>query len=100
MYLRGNIYVVKFERWFKVFTNPDQFLILENEELKKFPQDTYNKSFKYLGLEKFEIKNLAIFNVQNKKSVMHKSTRKLLQEFFKPYNERLFKLLGKDFEWD
>jgi len=100
MYLRRNIYVVKFERWFKVFTNPDQFLILENEELKKFPQDTYNKSFKYLGVEKFEIKNLATFNVQNKKSVMNKSTRKLLQEFFRPYNERLFKLLGKNFDWN
>ena len=31
---------------------------------------------------------------------MKESTRKTLEDFFKPYNERLYKLLGQNFSWD
>ena len=30
---------------------------------------------------------------------MSDNIRKELEEFFKPYNEELFKLIGKSFEW-
>lgn len=99
-YLRRNMYSPKIEKWFQTFGNPDQFLILETKELKKHPQETYDKAFKYLGLKKFKIENLAIFNVQSNKQQMLGSTRKMLQDFFKPYNERLYEFLGKRFEWD
>lgn len=100
LYLRRSIYAPKFKNWFQIFSKPDQFIILENEELKKFPQETYNKAFKFLGLEKFKIKKLASFNVQKNKPLMSVSTRKLLREYFKPHNERLYKIIGKRFNWD
>ena len=37
---------------------------------------------------------------QKKYDPINPKTRKLLIEFFKPHNERLFKLIGKKFEWD
>ena len=37
---------------------------------------------------------------QKKYEPMKPQTRKLLIEFFKPHNERLFKFIGKKFDWD
>jgi hypothetical protein len=31
---------------------------------------------------------------------LDKSTRKFLVDYYRPHNERLFKLLGKNFDWD
>ena len=36
----------------------------------------------------------------NYKENMSSETREKLVEFFKPHNERLYKLLGIDFGWD
>ena len=98
--LRRNLYYPKFKKWFKIFKYPEQFLFLDNEELKKNPEATYNRAFDFLGLDKFDIKNLATFNVNTKKQKMKDSTRKWLEEFFKLHNERFYELLGKRFEWN
>ena len=37
---------------------------------------------------------------QKKYAPMDSQTRKLLIEFFKPHNERLFKFIGKKFDWE
>lgn len=31
---------------------------------------------------------------------LQNKTRELLKDFFKPYNERLFEILGERFDWD
>ena len=46
-----------------------------------------------------ELDNENRFNVQSYPK-MKEETRKSLLSFFKPYNEELFKFIGKRFEWD
>ena len=84
------------------------------------------KTFSFLNIEKFEIKKLdptkmkKLYSMNderisenNKTESMNKTklnvqtypemkseTRKRLQEFFKPHNEKLFSLIGKRFNWN
>ena len=54
--------------------------------------------YQFLGLPKYEHK---FFEKRKQASYdkMSDNIRKELEEFFKPYNEELFKLIGKSFEW-
>ena len=58
-----------------------------------------NSIFQFLNLPKFEIPNTKKVNV-SQYSKMNSSTRKLLINFFKPYNESLYNFLNVNFEWD
>ena len=44
-------------------------------------------------------KTRTLFNVQNYPEMKSK-TRKLLQDFFRPHNEKLFEMIGKRFDWN
>jgi hypothetical protein len=44
-------------------------------------------------------KTRTLFNVQNYPE-MKPETRKSLQDFFRPHNEKLFKMIGKRFDWN
>ena len=44
-------------------------------------------------------KTQTLFNVQNYPE-MKPETRKFLQDFFRPHNEKLFKMIGKRFDWN
>lgn len=44
-------------------------------------------------------------NMNSKKNKIHyepmkKETRKDLIEYFRPYNKKLYSLVGRDFDWD
>lgn len=97
-YLSRGIYIDQLEHWMKYF-NRKQFLILTTEELEDNPINTMNKIFEFLDLPSYEIKNLKRMNVGEYKIMSHE-TRKMLIEYFKPYNERLYKFLGINLDWD
>ena len=54
---------------------------------------------KFLGLPKFHPANYAHYNL-GKHHEISTTTRNFLREFFKPYNEQLFKFLDKKFDWN
>ena len=97
-YLVQGIYADQLEDWFKHYSKR-QFLILTTEDFRKNPQQTLNQVFDFLELPPFHVENLKDRNVGNYKE-MNKDTRKFLIEYFKPHNERLYKLLQRDFDWD
>ena len=97
-YLRHAIYVDNLEKWFRFFPR-EQFCIIENGNLSKNPQSVMDEIFKFLNLPSFKLKQEERWNV-GKYEKMKESTRKTLLDFFKPYNERLYKLLGCNFNWD
>lgn len=92
------IYADQLQIWFKYFSK-DQILVLRNEELSKNPDQTLDKAFSFLGMPSVKIKNLQKRKVA-KYPPMKDETRKFLIEFFKPHNERLYKMLGMNFDWD
>jgi len=97
-YLRHGTYVDKLENWLKSFRR-EQFCIVENKDLSKNPQQVLDKIFEFLNVPHFKLRQEERWNVGEYKK-MKESTRKTLQDFFKPYNERLYKLLSQNFSWD
>lgn len=98
-YLARGIYADQLENWFKYYDR-NQFLFLTTEDFHKNIQRTLDQVFNFLGLNPFKIDYPKRFNVGNYKEKMNEDTRRSLIEYFKPHNERLYKLLQRDFEWD
>lgn len=99
-YLDRGIYVKKLEKWFEYFS-PDQFLIINSEDFFNNPSKIYEDTVKFLNLRSWKLKSFKAKKVGKYKGrQMELKTRKKLAKFFNPYNEELFKLIGKNFDWD
>ena len=97
-YLRHGTYVDNLERWLKFFPR-EQFCIVENKDLSKNPQQVLDKIFEFLDLSSLKLKGEERWNI-GKYEKMKEGTRKTLVDFFEPYNQRLYKLLGQNFSWN
>lgn len=125
-YLRHGIYANYILNWLKLFPK-EQLLILHAKDLYNNLDNILSKTFEFLNLPKYQIENRigknkidkihptaghehniyknidsktrTLFNVQDYPE-MKSETRKLLQDFFRPHNERLFKIIGKRFDWN
>jgi hypothetical protein len=96
--LRHGIYADYFINWFELF-NKKQILILNADDLKKDTENTLQQVFEFLGVENHTIENLSHISAR-KYPKLNDITRKKLIEFYKPHNERLNKLLQRNFQWD
>ncbi len=125
-YLRHGMYVNYILNWLKFFPK-EQLLILQTKDLYDNLDNVLTKTFKFLNLSKYQIENMieknkidkfrplagqernvyknidsktrTLFNVQEY-TKMKSETRKFLEDFFRPHNEKLFKLIGKRFDWN
>ncbi len=91
-------YAEQLSTWFKIFSK-DQIMIIQSEKLASNTEDIMNDVFQFLKLPKFNIPNTKKVNV-SKYEKMNPQTRKLLIDFFRPYNEKLNRLLEHDFKWN
>jgi len=96
-YLARGIYVDQLKTWMNFFPR-SQFLILNFDEFTSNPSRVLNKTLQFLELPNYELEEFKKFNA-GKYSDMKKETRKLLNEYFKPHNEELYKFLGTNFDW-
>ena len=96
--LARGFYADQLEIWFEIFQKK-QILIIPSEDLALKPDQVLTKVFEFLDLPYFKIKD---FTRQNKREYhpMKDETRKLLVEFYKPHNKKLFDMLGSKFDWD
>lgn len=97
-YLTKSIYANYIEEWFKYFPR-DQFLFLNSEEFHSDTSKVYKKTLNFLGISEINFDNYEVFRAA-KYEEMNSSTRKKLSEFFKPHNERLYKLIDMNFHWN
>ena len=97
-YLRHGIYVDFIKSWMEFFTK-DQFLILPTYDLNNNHTKFLKQVFEFLNVPNRKVNGLERKNVGEYKK-LDKSTRKFLVDYYRPHNERLFKLLGKNFDWD
>ena len=97
-YLARGAYADQLERWFKHYDRK-QFLILATEDLRKNPQQTLDQVFNFLEVSPFQIGDEGDKNVGSYEK-MDEGTRKFLVEYFKPHNERLYRMLQHNFDWD
>ncbi len=97
-YMYLGLYFEHLTKLFKIFPK-NQILILKNEDLKINTQQTLNKVFKFLNIIEYVIPDLKKRKVGSYNE-MQKETRELLNNFYKPYNEKLEKLLDTKFNWN
>jgi len=78
----------------------NQILVLENGEFLRDPEKVYNQAIEFLGLPKWNLPNYKKFSKQRLSVDMNPKTREQLLEYCKPFNEELYSLIGKRFDWD
>lgn len=93
-YLRMSRYSELLKPYFNLFNN---ILVLQSEEYYRNPQSTLDTVFEYLELPKIEIG--LQYRGRAEYEQMSSYTRDYLQGYFEPYNQELFRMIGKDFEW-
>jgi len=96
--LARGFYADQLKIWFKKFQK-NQLLMVPSEDLAQKTDQILTKIFEFLDLPYFKIKDLT---KQNKREYppMKAETRKLLIEFYRPYNEKLYNLINQHFDWD
>lgn len=97
-YLSRGIYHEQLLRWFNFFCK-ENILILQSENFYSNTSNVVNKVFEFLSLPSVNLKLDKVYNNLRYKS-MKPTTREYLIDYFKPYNEKLYKLLDVDFKWD
>ncbi|KAL3846536.1 hypothetical protein ACJMK2_017515 [Sinanodonta woodiana] len=96
--IRVGLYSIHIADWFRVFPR-DQFLFLKAEDYIKDVRTTLVTVFDFLQLEFPPLQAPSRFmfkekiNQRKKTFSMLPATRKLLQDFYRPYNERLWRLI-------
>jgi hypothetical protein len=98
-YVRRGFYAEQLERFLTRFPRA-QLLVLESRRLRDRPDEVIDEVSDFLGVPRMEH--------QGKRSAIHvgeydqkppAETASLLRRVYRPHNERLFELLGRDFDW-
>lgn len=97
-YLRSGIYVEQLKRWFDYFPKK-QFLILKSEDFSQNPSTAFKEILEFLNLPDFELLEYKKLHGRSYQK-MNPNTRRKLIDFFKPYNEELYSLVNKNFNWE
>lgn len=98
-YKRRGLYAEQLNRWFKHFPDRSQFLILRTEDFSKSPGAIMGQVCEFLGLPPLP-SELYRRTQAPAYPAMDPAMRAELMDYFRPYNERLYELLGRDFEWE
>ena len=103
-----SLYVLQFQEWFDhlraIGRDPQhEVLVVQSEELKKDPSRVMDTIHYWLELPPNPVLEKEEKMVTNyTKTSMKNETRAMLEELFRPYNQRLYNLLGGEWEgvWD
>jgi hypothetical protein len=96
-YLRRGLYAEQLER-FSFFANRDQLLVVKSENLFTRRLEVLERVLRFLKLPSFE-STLPPPAGRATYKPMDQGTRRRLEGFFAPHNERLYDLLSTDFGW-
>lgn len=97
-YLSRGKYIEQLEIWNKYFSMKD-ILVLKSEDLFFNPAQVLEKTYQFLGLKKYSFPDFEIYNSLTYQN-LDREQRNLLTAYFEPYNNRLYKFLGVNFEWE
>ncbi len=97
-YLARGRYAEQLARWQQVFA-PDQLLVLEFERMRTQPQVLLAEVLTFLDLPLAEGVDLRPRNARNSQPPMSAATSELLRSYYRPHNDRLAELLGRDLSW-
>jgi len=96
-YLARGVYVDQLEAWFREFPR-EQLLVIRSEDFFDDPATIFMAVLDFLGLPHRLPPKFPRFNAAEY-GVMDSTIRRRLTEYFAPFNQRLYDLLGRDFAW-
>jgi hypothetical protein len=97
-YVARGLYADQLERWLALFPR-EQFLIERSESLFEDPAVVMRHICRFLEVPEWTPGSYKTFNALASGSI-NPSTRQRLVEYFRPHNQRLYELLGRDLGWD
>ena len=97
-YLMRSRYAEQLERWFALFPR-EQFHVVTLEDIATDPQSVLDGIHAFLGLPEHRHADLPRRHVAPAYTEMGGRARAMLVEYFRPYNARLYELLGVDYGW-
>ena len=96
-YINRGQYAEQLEHWFTHFSR-DRFLILNFEQWTRDPEATASRLAEHVGLPPHRLP-MSRANTGGYASRIPEESRERLTEHFRPWNRRLFELLGEDWGW-
>jgi hypothetical protein len=97
-YIKRGIYESQIRAYLKYFPF-EQMLIIESEQLRTQHEFTMNQIFAFLNIPDEDIGQLILNQRVVGETNKYSKILQLLEEFYKPHNEKLFTLLGLKFAW-
>jgi len=97
-YIDRGIYYKQIERYYKFFDR-DQILIIQSKKLKESPSLTLNKIQNFIEVPEQKLKYVNSNSSSINEKEKYANEFKMLSKFYKPHNEKLFELIGKNFDW-
>lgn len=99
-YKSRGIYCTQLQRYYDYFDR-EQILIIPSKELFESSGPVMKKIQSYLGISDFAGFDYSIENIgRYQKNRIPEKVYLMLEEYFRPYNERLFELTHVDYGWN
>ena len=96
-YVYRGRYAEQLEKWFTYFPR-DQFLVLNFEHWIRDPAGTSARVAEHVGLPPMQLDE-ARSNQGGYRTAMPPVCREMLTEYYRPWNRRLFDLIGEQWDW-
>lgn len=104
--LGRGLYAIQLRHWFQAYEkagkSQSDFFIIQSERMRADKSGVYGELLVFLDLQPHELELEREPNAGKYETEMSKETRDILEDFYKPYNQELYKLLGKEWKgaWD
>jgi hypothetical protein len=98
-YLTRGLYARQLRHWQQFFP-PEQFLIVDSQQLSRNTGTAYAEVLRFLKLPSWAPTEFRREHTGNYQEKMQPETRARLVEYFRPHNEELFEMLGRRFDWN
>lgn len=96
-YLTRGVYIDQIEFWMKYFSK-DRLLILKSEDFFSSPEREFKKTLNFLDLPDYKLRVYPKVNTGSYDE-MPSAIRQKLNDYFRPYNERLYEWIWQDYKW-
>ena len=97
-YIARSHYAEQMERIFKVFPR-EQVQVLQSEEFYEDPAHILDQTHRFIGVNPWQAEKYKVYN-RGVYSKVDADAYQWLIDYFRPYNERLFEILGMRFNWN
>ena len=100
-YIRRGLYYEQLARYLEYF-DCESILVIDSRSLRRMPHTVLDQVTQFVGLppHNWHAQELPLVHVRPYREEMSERTRALLQEFYRPHNERLYEWLGRDLGWE